>query len=183
MPDLLLPPDVVREIQKRKWADQRAEFRARVEQLFDFGDSVCELWNPHLRDLDPLLRMGRARPLAYEPGWGVQPGFYHWVRDNENAAPTVTPITDAGGGFREPDSGVLEDLRRSDLRNPAVFIGLLQQAKAKEVAASADRLAEREERQQEILDRFIAGTRVGVSMNTDTAWTQNHAGRLPKKGN
>ena len=177
MPDLLLPRNVAAEIQKTKWVEQRREFRALLDKLFDFGDPVCREWNPKLKELDPLLRLGRARPMAYEPGWPVTPGFYHWVRDNETAPPTVTPITGPDESFREPDSGVLEDLRRSDLRNPKVFAMLLEARAAGERERERAKEVARQERQQEMLERWAAASRTQVSMNPDAAWSQNAAGR------
>lgn len=181
MSGLLLPANVVREIQKREWAERRAELRAALAALFDFEDPVCAEWNPLLGDLDARLRLGRARPLAYEPGLGVIPGFYHWVRDNETAPPTVTPITSPDGAFREPDSGVLGDLRSQDLHDPTVFLALLAGRRAKEQAAEREREAERAERRQEITDRYLAGTRVQVSLDDSTPWAQNAAG-LRRRG-
>lgn len=177
MSDLLLPASVRREILKDRWAEQRREWRAKLEALFDFQDPVCLEWNPDLKELDPLLRLGRARPLAYEPGWTVQPGFYHWVRDNETAAPTVTPITGPDESFREPDSGVLEDLRRSDLRNPRVFAMLLAQRQVREEQQRLRVERDREERQQEMLDRYLAGNRAFVSTSTGSSWSQSARGR------
>ena len=179
MSDLLLPPKVRKEIQKDRWAAQRAQYRARLGLLFDFDDRVCKEWNPALKSLDPRLRLGRAKPMAYEPGWSIIPNFYHWVRDNETAAPTVTPITGPDDSFREPDSGVLNDLKRCDLRDPLVFAALLEQRKADDDARERRISEHREERQTEILDRYKAGTETRVSM-TDVPWTQSKRGRRAK---
>src|SRR5438105_925825 len=101
---LLLPAHVEREIQQRKWAERRREHRAALDALLDFDDPVCRQWQPELRKLDPQLRLARARPLAHKPGFPVIPGFYHWVRENETAPATVTPITAPDGkSFAEPD--------------------------------------------------------------------------------
>lgn len=181
MPELLLPRSVVREIAKRKWAEQRAEWRAQLDKMFDWNDPVCVAWSPYLRELCPQLRLGRAKGRAAEPGFTVLPGYYHWVRDNETAPPTVTPITGPEGEWREPDSGVLEDLAMCDLQNPKVFMRLLAQREERERAIEEERAREREERQQEILGRYLAGTRVQVSMNDHSPWTQNARGRRQRR--
>lgn len=177
MSDLLLPRNVQVEIQKDKWGQQRSEHRAKLDLMFDFDDRVCKRWSRELKRLDPLLRLGRAKPMAYEPGWTIIPGFYHWVRDNETAAPTVTPITGPNDSFAEPDSRILEDLRRCDLQNPAVFGLLLEQRKAQEAERERRVEAHREERQEEILDRYLAGTATRVSMNDASPWKQSVKGR------
>lgn len=178
MSDLLLPPKVAKEIQKEKWVAQRARYRAKLEALLDFDDPVCREWNPHLKALDPLLAMARALPLAYEPGWSVIPNFYHWVRDNENAPPTVTPITGPDGvSFAEPSSWVLEKLRASDLRDPAVFALLLEGEERYEQEQERAERERDEERQGELWERFQAATRTQVLTSTDVRWAQNSAGR------
>lgn len=177
MSDLLLPPNVVAEIQKQEWAERRARFRAKLDALLDFDDPVCRQWNPHLRELDPLLRMGRARPMAYEPGWAIVPNYYHWVRDNPTAPPSVTPITGPDEEWAEPDSRVLDMLRRNDLQNPLVFAAMLEQYDRQQKAEEKQEQVEDEERQREILERWQAASRVQVSTNRDSPWTQNMRGR------
>lgn len=181
MSRLYVPAKTAREIEKEKWAEQRARWRAVLSELFDFDDPVCQEWNPRLRDIDPLLRLGRARGRVQVPEFGwVRAGFYHWVRDNDEtgAAPTISqPITTTDDQFREPDSGVLEELRQSDLRHPLVWAELMERRGRAERAEEEWLAAEREERQAEIVDRFLAATRTQVSLNRDVPWSQNHAGR------
>jgi hypothetical protein len=185
MSSLLLPGDVAREIQKKKWAELRAFHRAQLDQLFDFDDPVTREWNPELQRLDPLLRLGRARPKADPASTGlpVRPGFYHWIRENDTAAPTMTAITGPDGeGFAYPSSGVLEDLRRSDLQNPAIFRALLARQAARERDEEQAKLDERKDRRQEFSERWKAVSRTQVSMNTDTPWAQNAAGYQKVRG-
>lgn len=183
MGDLLLPARVQREIIKEKWAEQRAQQRALVERMLDFDDPVCREWAPVLAKLDPMLRLGRARPQAYEPGVSVTPGFYHWVRENEGAPWTVTPITAPDGvSFAEPDSRLLAQLEGNDLQDPRVWRALIEQAEQ----AEAERERREDERLREmnetVYEKFLAGTRTQVSMNSDSPWTQNAAGRRDAKG-
>lgn len=170
-----LPAEVEKEVQRSKHVEERAERRQMLEHLLDFDDPVCKQWNKHLHELDPRLRMGRGKPIV-KTGWGVIPGYYHWFRDNETAAPTVTPITTPEQGYREPDSGVLEDLKRSDLQNPAVFARLLKQRAAAEKAEKKAKQEAREARQQEIYERWQSGNRTQIS-TSDTPWTQSARAR------
>lgn len=149
-----------------------------LSQLFDFDDPIALEWNPLLKELDPLLRLGRAKGLAHAPGFPVMPGFWHWVRENESTAPTITPITGPDGeSFREPSSGVLEDLRRSDLQDPRVFAVLLAQREESERAAEREIEEAREERQTDMWDHWLAASRTQISMNSASPWSQNHSGR------
>jgi hypothetical protein len=181
MPDLLLPGNVVREIQKRKWVEQRREHAARIETLLDFDDPVCREWEPELKRLDPYLRLGRARPMAYEPGFTVRPGFYHWVRDNPTAAMTVSVIDGPDGEFVEPDSGLLAALKRNDLQNPEVYRAVIGQRAVREAEEERERELELERANSEVLELYLAKTRAQVSMNTGSPWTQNAAGKRSAK--
>lgn len=180
MSDLLLPNDVAREIQKDRWVERRRAYRARLDLLIDWDDPVCVEWNKVIPP-DFGVRMGRARPMAYEPGWTVIPGFYHWVRDNDGAPPTVSPICgeDEHGNptFREPTSDWLERLKASDLQNPHVFAALLLHQEQREREEAERVAAERLERQTEMLERYKAGNRAFVSTSTDSPWSQSVKGK------
>lgn len=181
MGDLLLPPRVQREIQKTKWIQQRAEHRAAIERLIDFSDPVSREWQPVLRKLDPLLRLGRARPQAYEPGMNVKPGYYHMVRENETAPATVIPITGPDGeSFAEPDSGLLRSLEANDLQNPHVYAAVIERERNKELVVEKARQADLEEVNAEVMERWASASRAQVSM-TDTPWSQNSQGARGRK--
>jgi hypothetical protein len=175
---LHLPPRVQREIQKDKWADQRAQHRATLRRLLDFEDSLCVEWTRVVAKIDPYLCLGRAHPQAYEEGFNVRPGFYHWVRWNETATPTVEPITGPDGeSFAEPDASLLEHLRRNDLQDPRVFAAVVARHGEREKAEER-RLEEHQAKMdREVLERWNAGTRTQVLLSDDVAWSQNAAGR------
>jgi hypothetical protein len=177
MSDLLLPPRVQKEILRDKWGQQRAMQRAVVDRLIDFEDPVAREWAPVLAKLDPRLRLGRARPQAYEAGFNVKPGFYHWVLDEPSAPITVEPITaEDGESFTEPSSGLLRDLERNDLQNPHVYRALIEREQSKEQAAEKARQENLDEVNENAMERYVAATRAQVSM-TDVPWSQNSAGR------
>lgn len=183
MSDLLLPAKVRHEIQKRKWFELRAERRALVARLLDFDDPVCREWQPVLAKLDPQLRLARAHPQAYEPDMNVKPGFYHWVRENDTAAPTVEPITGPDGeSFAEPDSSLLRALERNDLQNPTVYAAMIGQHEEREKRVERELEEERAQINEEVLERWKAGTRTQVLLSPDVAWSQNASGRRGRKG-
>jgi hypothetical protein len=175
---MLLPRRVVHEIQKEKWVERRRKFNAVLDRLFDFDDPVCREWNPLLKAVDPLLKMGRARPKAYWPGWPVIPNYYHLLRENPTAPWSVKPITAPDGkSFKEPDSALLDKLRETDLQNPRIFGALLAQQELQEKEREREERERDEERQGEIWDRFLAATRTQVLTSPDVPWSQNHKGR------
>lgn len=172
-----VPPKVAQELAE----EQRGHYRAVLFPLFDFDDPVCRQWNPELRKLDPHIRIGRAKPMAYVPGVPVRPGFYHFLRDNPGAPPTVSAITGADDEWVEPDSGLLRKLQSNDLQNPAVIVAMRAEQERIKEEEERDKLRDREARQGEILERWAAGTRTQVSLNPDVPWSQNAAGRRARK--
>lgn len=180
MTRLHLPPKTLREIEKEKWVRQRAEHRALAARLLDFDDPVCQEWTPHLRDIDPLLALGRGRNRAYGDGVeiGVRPGYFHIVRRNDTAPWTIHAITGPDGeSYMDPDSGMLEDLKRSDLQNPKVCADLIAAQEEREARREREIENERAELNEDVLERFKAGTRAQVSMSSDVPWSQNAAGQ------
>lgn len=160
-----------------RWVRQRAEQRELVARLLDFDDPVCLEWNPVVQQADSRLRLGRGRPQAWHPAVPVKAGFFHWVFDGESAPVTVVPITTPGGEFKEPDSSLLDVLRANDLQNPAVFRAIIARHARAEDDAAAREQAEHEDRVERMTDRLRLLTNATVSMNRDTPWHQNHAGK------
>ena len=180
MSDLLLPRTVARELQKEKWLEERRRSRALVEALFDFDDRVCREWSKHLRKLDPYLRLGRARPKAESDRFPVRAGFYHWIRDNPSAEPTVSVITTADDGWCEPDSGLLRELEQADMQNPRAVAAALERRERRERAVQAERDREHSDRLNELVERWNAASRASVSMDRSVPWTQVAGARRPK---
>lgn len=175
---LILPPKVQAEIAKEKWEAERQQRRALVLELIDFDDPVCREWQPVLETLDPYLRLGRAKPMAYVAGVVMRPGYYHWVRDNPSTVVTVEPITGPDGeSFAEPDQRLLDSLRGNDLQNPHIYAALIAGHAEAEAVMEKERAAEREEIDAEVLERWKAASQTSVSMNRDVPWSQNAAGR------
>lgn len=169
MSHLWVPPRVSRELE-----EGRKQHEADLAAMFVFDGHILSKWNKELRKIDPLLRLGRARDKAHAPG--VVPGFYHLVRFNPGAPPWVQALHN-NGQFVEPSSRMLEMLKASDLQNArAVY----DRKRADEEAARAEEKAKQvdhEERVDDAVELVKANTQVRISMNKDTPWSQNVAGR------
>ena len=177
-----LPPRVERELQKEKWVAERARQRSLVRELFDFDDAVCKEWAAALRAIDPHLRLGRAKPQAHESefGYDITPGFYHIVRFNQMGPPSFYVVDNGDGGFVYPNSGMLDELRRNDLQNPAVWREQIGRRAMAEQAHEKEKEEKRAARVADVIDRYKAKTDASVSMS-DTGWSNSNAGRKGRK--
>jgi hypothetical protein len=76
-------------------------------------------FNRDLRDIDPYLELvwiRRPRDWTHEGApFGIVWNRWHVARHNPAAGDSYLPHVTADGGYREPDSGIFEMLRRSDL--------------------------------------------------------------------
>lgn len=175
MTDLFVPPRVAREL-----LDERMQFiQALIRACHK--DAICNEWDRELQRLDERLEMLKA-PEHQVVGMPLEPGFYHLIRWNEGAPPSVTPVRGEHGEFRVPDSGLLEKLKGLDLQNARVVAEhKLQQARA-QISHERGKLNRREARRGDMLERWHAVSRTQVSMNTDTPWAQNAAGAVRTRG-
>jgi hypothetical protein len=172
---LFVPPSVAREL-----LDERLQFIQTLIRACA-KDHICHEWDRELQRLDERMEMFKA-PEQLVIGMPLEPGFYHLVRWNETAPPSVTPVRGEHGEFRVPDSGLLDKLRSLDLQNAQVVARhKLEQARA-QATHERDKLNRRQARQGDILERWHAVSRTQVSMNTDTPWAQNAAGLARTRG-
>lgn len=153
--------------------------RVQARQAMTHVKDVIDRFNYELRRIDPKLEMFRAGEVAEPP---VVPGYYHIVRWNDGAAPSIITIEGEHGEFVEPTSRVFEMLARNDLWDPNNMRLLRQRQALADQAAEKLKIREREERQAEILERYLAGTRTFVSMDRSLPWSQNVAGRRGASG-
>jgi len=176
---LWVPPKVHRELREETLA-----FNAATLGMFYFDGSVCDDWNPELKKLDPLLRLGKARDHAHAVG--VIPGFYHLVRlPSDRGGPLWTqPLYDTAyhaqtGNYKyvEPSGEMLRILRERDMQNMQVIRArnrAIEEKAAQEEKAKANRL---ERLADEGYERWKAYTQVRIPFNTDSRWSQNVAGK------
>lgn len=174
-----LPPQVSAEL-----VEGRRQFRADLEQRMVRDamlrvKSVLDEFNYELKRIDPKLEMVRASENTH--GTPLKPGYYHVIRWNDGAPPSVMTVEGPDGEFVEPTSRVFEKLAREDLWDPANMRLLRQRQRLADEAAERLKLREREDRQQEMFERYQAGTRTFVSLDRSQPWSQNVAGRRGAK--
>ena len=175
MSTLYLPPRVAREL-----LDERQRFAQCLRNACD-TDAVCDEWNPELRRLDPLMQLVKA-PEYTVIGMPLVPGFYHLLRWNETTAPSVSPVRNADGSFRVPDSALLDKLRFLDLQSAQVVAAHKVMQARERVSAAREKANTREARQGNILERWKSVSRTQITMNTSVPWSQNHRGERAAKG-
>lgn len=161
--------------------DLKAESRQYAAEVLDSvaRDETMERWDRELKAIDSRLFLVKAKE-SVTPGTALRPGFWHILRDNEGAPPTVMTLEGRNGEYVEPSSQVFDKLRENDLWHSEVAYERKRRQRELDDRRERMRQEEREERQQEIYERFLANTRAQVSMNDSTPWTQNANGRRAK---
>jgi len=151
----LVVPDVVAQAMAR---DDHVERQVEHAKVF----------NGLLRDLDRRLSL-IFWPENLPAKYGSVPGRFHVRRDNsESGLPaTYMAITNPDGSYREPNSGDIERLRRSDLWNPQVSQRMMQPDKPRDTG--------RDERREHMADVIKTLESPGVSFS-DVRW-RNKKGR------
>lgn len=89
--------------------------RARYESLLAHGLEITEklkYWNRELKKIDPYLELVKAQNNTRHPA--LKPGYYHIFHHRPGGIPNVIVHQGDQGEFREPDSGLLEMLKRGD---------------------------------------------------------------------
>ena len=172
MPELFLPGSAMRQMEE-----------TRMRHSAEVKDCVVldREWTRLLKEVDDKLYMVRSRHWV-KTGLPLVPGgCWHIIRDNSDkgAPETIIPLFE-NGQMVEPGSWVFDLLRRNDLQRPGAIKERKAQEQKIEKAKNRKAAEEREQRQQEILERYKAGTRASVSM-TDVPWTQNAKGKRGAK--
>lgn len=159
----------------RKLREESNVYTASVESMVERFRGVLGEFNPLLRDLDPYLELIFAPPNAEAAG--LTPGRYHVMRHNPDAPPSLMVIEGPDGEFVEPTSRLLDELRAKDMWSPEAMRDRDERKRQRAVAREAEKQRETEDRQQEILERWLAVSRTFVSLDQSSPWTQNRAGR------
>ena len=155
-----------------KLVEERRQFQADVNEQVDSGQ--LERWDRELKRVDDRLTLVLAKPQAW--GTPLKPGFWHIIRDNPGAPPSIMPIETEAGDYMEPGPHMFDMLARSDLWDPRIMQHLRGARRRAEEAADRERAALRRERQEHLREMATAATRTQVSMNRDIPWAQNWAG-------
>lgn len=150
-----LPPAVSAEL-----LDERHQYEAEIARAVESLHGKLDYWNGLLREIDPHLQLVKAQDDTEVVG--LRPGYYHVLRDAPGAPPMLEVHEGPNGEFREPDSGLLEKLRKGDMWNSRAMKARAD--RQLQAAASKERAREREseERADELIDRWNAANRVQV---------------------
>ncbi len=159
------------------------DWESQVLSMMWQEGGILDHWNRELKLIDPFLRLMQAMPMAYTPG--VRPGYYHLVRLRDEAVSSmlwVQPLTGPAGEFVEPTSQMLDILRSHDLQSVAAARARHEADQRAEESKLRAEQRDKEDRIDEMTERFKAATRAHVSM-TDVNWTQaaNPTARRGKK--
>ena len=139
-----------------------------MEEMVDREVGQARALDRALKEKDPRLSVVLAKEKAPEH-YGIRPGYWHVVRDNEPpAAPTYWPIQDRQGAPAPPGYWVLEQLDRMDswkrdilpkFRKTTVN-GIDTVVSADENPAEKEKELKREQMRDEIKSDLEAGRRV-----------------------
>ena len=151
----------------RQYQDLRQQYGAELGAMLESGSAVTEEWNRVLYQIDPDLRLVKATEHAHFPG--LTAGLYHVLRRNPLGAPTLLAVSGPNGEFKEPDSSLLDALRKQDLWNDRVSRDRSRALEELDRQKARRMQFEKEERQDEIAERWKAASNPGVSF-TGKGW-------------
>ena len=122
--------------------------------------ALARYWTKVLKDHDPQLSIvWVGRGATSQPD--MRPERWHVRRRNDfPLADSYMPITTPDGGYREPDSGVMEEVQRRDMQNRTVD-QILAEREAKEQARVRARELTREQLKDEMAADIRAAQRLG----------------------
>lgn len=169
MSKVWVPPNV-----EKRLVDERNKAKAEMMQMV-YLKGVMDDFNKQLREIDPYLEIALATEtvLAGNP---LKPGFWHIIRHNPGAPPSVMTIEGANGEYIEPNHEVFRKLKEdNDMWNPASARRVLEREERLHKAEERRRQLERESRVEEMTERWNAATRTQISMVP--GWSQNVAGK------
>lgn len=168
-----LPPSIDRELRERTRSFNEDILRSIV---VDDRDPLLREFTRRLQEFSPRLLMVRARE-AVVPGVPMKPGYYHVLVRTDDAPWNIAVVEGEGGEFIEPTSRVFEKLVEGNMQHAGVrkrYKRLQREEHDREEHRKAN---DREERREHLHDLVNAYTRTSVSLNPETPWRQNQAGR------
>lgn len=136
-------------------------------------------FNKELRAIDPYLELvfikGNGRTPQEAPD-GVVWDRWHVIRHNPGAPDTPMAITTPDGGPREPDSGVLRELREGDMYNATARARVIRRRAKRAEDKQRAKDARREEDREEVAWRIKAIMNPGVNFGIP-GWTRTAGAR------
>lgn len=165
---LWTPPAVQRDL-----VDRRLEYVQQLGHMVQMKHYM-DYFNPLLEEIDPYLQLVKAEENV-EAGVPLRPGFWHIIRHNPGAPPSVMTIEGDEGEYIEPSSRLFMLLQKNDMWNSNSLKE--ENKKRRRLLEAEERQKERERvaRQDEMMERVLSATRAQVSMLPN--WSQNIAGR------
>ena len=165
MSGLVLPTWVAANAERDKFAQQSAEWQHMDRQL---------------KELDPqlsLVYVPERVPVTAAPG--ILPGRWHVKRASEGELDLYIPICGAQGEYRDPDSGIVEELRRRDLWKREVWDEMRTKNKRDEAAREREQATKDEERAEDFALAVKAHANPGVAFGVK-GWTPKAGARKEK---
>lgn len=182
-----VPPRVSRELREEsRRREQQAALALHAEERWDWQ----KRFDAQLDRVVPGMKLARCPdPAPLDAvAQGARPGYWHVVWPGYKGGPlNVQPLTldtDTGeprlggdGPGVEPGSWVFDALAKADLWSERANRERERIRREAEVARDRRLERERAERDADVLERYLAVSRTQVSLNRDTPWSQNAAGR------
>lgn len=152
---LYAPPELRRVVEAEQYKDGSAKVDAGIRSA--------------LRAIDPDLDLLRVRldiaPEVIPPG--AVPGRWHVRNSGAKPLPTFTPIETPDGGYREPDSGVIRELMRRDMRKRTVRRQTYERSERQRRHDARAKELQTEQRRDELKADLKAGWRVKGRIKRD----------------
>lgn len=158
---------------QRELVERRLQYAAEMAHMYLMKDTM-DYFNKQLQEIDPYLQLVKAQEKV-KAGNPLRPGFWHIIRHNPGAPPSVMTIEGENGEYIEPSSRIFELLQKNDMWNSNSLKEENRKRRKLEEAEQRQKERERESRQEEMLERWNAVSRAQVSMLP--GWSQNVAGR------
>jgi hypothetical protein len=162
----LLPPSIRAKYEREEFVDKTAS------NVRGFADA--------LKGLDPNLEQVFVRHDIAESELPVngRRGRWHIRRQNPAPlAPSYIPILGPDGTYRDPDSGVLQELAEGDLRKREVMDGVMERTRT-DRGGRKDGDLRAEQRQDQMKEDYRAARRVpgetGLKKRKNLSYEETH---------
>lgn len=171
--DLWVPQSAQRDLVER-----RMEYQAEIVHMVQMKHTM-DHYNELLQEIDPYLQLVKAEEVV-KAGVPLRPGFWHVIRHNPGAPPSVMTIEGEDGEYIEPSSRIFMLLQKNDMWNSNSLKEENRRRRLLQEAEDRQKERDREARQNEMMERYLAATRTQVSMLPN--WSQNVAGKRGRRG-
>lgn len=159
---------------------RRREATAFLGLTTDDGSDWWRDWNRDLEAFMPGLRLCFAPdPCPVDAtAIGARPGRFGLLFPSVMGSPrSVSSFSGPDDEIVQPGSWVFDWLRENDWQNPGVRRDRERAREAADRAKAKREQAEMDRMTDDIVERYLAGSRAFVSMSRDQPWSQNVAGR------